>query len=115
MDLQLLICGAKILNCPHVVRGGDPKNPLGVRALYVGNTLYRLHGTDAPWLIGEAVSHGCVRMFNKDVIDLYNRVPVGTKVLVTWNRYKTSRPNYASYGSKKRRTNFSRSVFDFGF
>ncbi len=100
---------------PSFVRGGDPKNPLGVRALYVGNTLYRLHGTDAPWLIGEAVSHGCVRMFNKDVIDLYNRVPVGTKVLVTWKRYKTSRPNYASYGSKKRRASFHNSVFDFGF
>ena len=101
---------------PRMVPGGHPRNPLGVRALYVGNTLYRLHGTDAPWLIGEAVSHGCVRMFNKDVIDLYNRVPVGTKVLVTWKRYKTRRPSYAAYGSNKRRkTSFSNSVFDFGF
>ena len=102
-------------NLPSYVRGGHPRNPLGVRALYVGNTLYRLHGTDAPWLIGEAVSHGCVRMFNKDVIDLYNRVPVGTKVLVTWKRYKTSRPSYAGYGSRKRRASFQNSVFDFGF
>ena len=100
---------------PRVVQGGDPKNPLGVRALYVGNTLYRVHGTDAPWLIGEKVSRGCVRMFNKDVIDLYNRVPVGSKIIVTYNRYKRSNPTYASYGSKKRNANFSRSVFNFGF
>jgi len=101
---------------PRVVQGGDPKNPLGVRALYVGNTLYRIHGTDAPWLIGEAVSHGCVRMFNKDVVDLYNRASVGSKIVVTYNRFKTSNPSYASYSSnKKRRANFSRSVFNFGF
>ena len=101
---------------PRVVQGGDPKNPLGVRALYVGNTLYRIHGTDAPWLIGEAVSHGCVRMFNKDVVDLYNRASVGSRIVVTYNRFKTSNPSYASYSSnKKRRANFSRSVFNFGF
>ena len=101
---------------PRVVQGGDPKNPLGVRALYVGNTLYRIHGTDAPWLIGEAVSHGCVRMFNKDVVDLYNRASVGSKIIVTYNRFKTSNPTYASYSrNKKRRANFSRSVFNFGF
>jgi lipoprotein-anchoring transpeptidase ErfK/SrfK len=100
---------------PLLVRGGDPRNPLGVRALYVGNTLYRIHGTDAPWLIGEAVSHGCVRMFNEDVVDLYNRAPVGSKILVTYNRYKTSRPSYAGYGSSKRRNaSFSNSFFDFG-
>jgi len=101
---------------PLVVNGGDPKNPLGVRALYVGNTLYRIHGTDAPWLIGEAVSHGCVRMFNKDVVDLYNRAPVGSQIVVTYNRYKTSSPSYASYGrSKKRKTSFQNSVFNFEF
>ncbi len=100
---------------PLVVQGGDPKNPLGVRALYVGNTLYRIHGTDAPWLIGEAVSHGCVRMFNKDVIDLYNRASVGSKIVVTYNKFKSSSPSYASYGNKKRNVNFPRSVFNFGF
>ena len=100
---------------PRVVQGGDPKNPLGVRALYVGNTLYRIHGTDAPWLIGEAVSHGCVRMFNKDVVDLYNRASVGSRIVVTYNKFRTGNPSYASYGSKKRNVNFSRSVFDFGF
>ncbi len=100
---------------PLVVQGGDPKNPLGVRALYIGSTLYRVHGTDAPWLIGEKVSRGCIRMFNKDVVDLYNRVPVGSKIIVTYNKYKSSNPTYASYGSKKRNANFSRSVFNFGF
>ena len=71
---------------PAFVPGGHPRNPLGVRALYIGSTLYRIHGTDAPWLIGSQVSHGCIRMHNADVIDLYNRVPVGTRVTVTWSR-----------------------------
>ncbi len=62
-------------------------NPLGVRAMYLGASMYRIHGTDAPWTIGQAVSKGCIRMYNKDVLDLYPRVPVGTKVTVTWNRY----------------------------
>ena len=70
-------------------RNGMPpglENPLGARALYIyeGNrdTLYRIHGTSEPWSIGKAVSSGCVRLFNHDIIDLYNRVPVGTKLLV---------------------------------
>lgn len=67
---------------PAFVPGGHKKNPLGVRALYLGDTLYRIHGTDAPWLIGKAVSSGCIRMYNKDVIDLYNRTQIGTKVIV---------------------------------
>ncbi|HZP21769.1 MAG TPA: L,D-transpeptidase [Bauldia sp.] len=65
---------------------GGIRNPLGARALYIwqGNkdTLYRLHGTNDPSSIGQAVSSGCVRMLNQDVIDLYNRVPLGTKVIV---------------------------------
>ena len=73
---------------PRHVPGGHPMNPLGVRALYLGSTLYRIHGTDAPWTIGQAVSKGCIRMYNKDVIDLYDRVPVGARVTVTWNSYK---------------------------
>jgi lipoprotein-anchoring transpeptidase ErfK/SrfK len=65
---------------------GGPINPLGARALYLyqGNrdTLYRIHGTNSPDEIGEAVSSGCIRMHNEQVIDLYNRVPVGAKVIV---------------------------------
>ncbi len=74
---------------PSYVPGGHPRNPLGVRALYIGSTMYRIHGTDAPWQIGDAVSSGCIRMYNNHVIDLYRRVPVGTKVTVTWKRYKS--------------------------
>ena len=61
---------------------GGPANPLGARALYLGSTLYRIHGTNAPWTIGQHVSSGCIRMRNEDVIELYNRVGVGTKVIV---------------------------------
>ena len=59
---------------------GGPDNPLGARALYLGSTLYRIHGSNEPWTIGQAVSSGCIRMRNEDVIDLYERVGVGTKV-----------------------------------
>ena len=61
---------------------GGPANPLGARALYLGSTLYRLHGTTQPYTIGGAVSSGCIRMRNEDVIDLYQRVPVGATVVV---------------------------------
>ncbi len=61
---------------------GGPENPLGARALYLGSTLYRIHGTNAPWTIGSAVSSGCIRMRNEDVTDLYGRVDVGTRVIV---------------------------------
>ncbi len=74
---------------PAYVPGGHPRNPLGVRALYIGESLYRIHGTDAPWLIGEKVSHGCVRMYNEDVIDLYNRTSIGAKVVITWQKFTT--------------------------
>lgn len=74
---------------PRWVPGGHPMNPLGVRALYLGSSTYRIHGTDAPWTIGQAVSKGCIRMFNEDVLHLYPKIPVGTKVVVTWNRFKT--------------------------
>ena len=66
---------------PHFLPGG-PDNPLGARALYLGSTLYRVHGSNEPWTIGQAVSSGCIRMRNQDVIDLYDRVGVGTKVVV---------------------------------
>jgi lipoprotein-anchoring transpeptidase ErfK/SrfK len=61
---------------------GGPGNPLGARALYLGNTVYRLHGTNQPQTIGTAVSSGCFRLTNPDVTDLYDRIPVGTKVVV---------------------------------
>jgi lipoprotein-anchoring transpeptidase ErfK/SrfK len=66
---------------PRFMAGG-PGNPLGARALYLGNTVYRIHGTNAPQTIGTAVSSGCFRLVNPDVIDLYDRIPVGTKVVV---------------------------------
>jgi lipoprotein-anchoring transpeptidase ErfK/SrfK len=72
---------------PAHVPGGHPLNPLGVRALYLGSSLYRIHGTDAPWTIGTAASKGCIRLYNADVLDLYRRVPIGTRVTVTWRRY----------------------------
>jgi lipoprotein-anchoring transpeptidase ErfK/SrfK len=61
---------------------GGPENPLGARAMYLGSTLYRIHGSNEPWTIGTAVSSGCIRMRNEDVIDLYERVKVGTRVIV---------------------------------
>lgn len=61
---------------------GGPGNPLGARALYIGSTLYRIHGTTEPWSIGQNVSSGCIRMTNDDVTDLYGRVTIGTKVVV---------------------------------
>lgn len=61
---------------------GGPANPLGARALYLGSSLYRIHGTNEPETIGHNVSSGCIRMMNEDVIDLYNRVPVGARVIV---------------------------------
>ena len=66
---------------PHFMAGG-PENPLGARALYLGSSLYRIHGSNEPWTIGQAVSSGCIRMRNEDVIDLYGRVKVGAKVIV---------------------------------
>lgn len=68
-------------NLPEMMAGG-PKNPLGARAMYLGSTLYRIHGTSEPWTIGHAVSSGCIRMRNEDVTDLYERVKVGTRVIV---------------------------------
>ncbi len=66
---------------PRYMEGG-PDNPLGARALYLGSTLYRIHGSNEPWTIGTQVSSGCIRMRNEDVIDLYERVKLGTKVVV---------------------------------
>lgn len=67
---------------PRHMEGG-PENPLGARAMYLGSSLYRIHGSNEPWTIGTAVSSGCIRMRNEDVIDLYGRVKVGAKVIVS--------------------------------
>jgi lipoprotein-anchoring transpeptidase ErfK/SrfK len=66
---------------PRYMAGG-PENPLGARAMYLGSTVYRIHGSNEPWTIGSNVSSGCIRLRNADVIDLYGRVQVGTKVVV---------------------------------
>jgi len=66
---------------PRFMPGG-PENPMGARALYLGSTLYRIHGSNEPETIGQAVSSGCIRMLNEDVIDLYDRAKVGTRVVV---------------------------------
>ncbi|NEU11732.1 L,D-transpeptidase [Methylobacterium sp. BTF04] len=73
-----------ILRRPDLPRhmSGGPGNPLGARALYLGSSLYRIHGTNEPHTIGQNVSSGCIRMMNEDVIDLYERTPVGTRVEV---------------------------------
>jgi lipoprotein-anchoring transpeptidase ErfK/SrfK len=68
-------------NLPERMEGG-PDNPLGARAMYLGNTLYRIHGTHQPWTIGENISSGCIRLRNEDVISLYDMVQVGAKVIV---------------------------------
>ena len=75
---------------PRWVPGGHPMNPLGVRALYLGESTYRIHGTDAPWTIGTAISKGCIRMYNEDVLDLYARASIGGKVTVTWQRFNNA-------------------------
>ena len=66
---------------PRFMKGG-PDNPLGARALYLGSSLYRIHGTNEPWTIGQNVSSGCIRLMNEDVEDLYSRVRTGAKVVV---------------------------------
>src|SRR6516225_6295041 len=69
---------------PHHMHGG-PANPLGARAMYLGSTLYRIHGSNEPETIGQAVSSGCFRLTNDDVIDLYERVRIGATVLIKQN------------------------------
>jgi lipoprotein-anchoring transpeptidase ErfK/SrfK len=72
---------ARVPGLPTFMAGGI-NNPLGARALYLGSTLYRIHGSNEPWTIGQSVSSGCIRMRNEDVIDLYERVGIGTRVIV---------------------------------
>ena len=70
-------------NLPQIVPGGSPANPMGVAALTLSGGAYAIHGTNAPKSIGGFVSYGCIRMFNQDITDLYARVAVGTRVVVT--------------------------------
>ena len=76
---------------PRFMAGGAT-NPLGARAMYLGNTIYRIHGTNAPSTIGQRVSSGCIRLTNEDVTDLASRVNVGTKVIVINTEYRAERP-----------------------
>lgn len=71
----------RVPDLPAYMPGG-PENPLGARALYIGSTLYRVHGTSEPWSIGQAVSSGCIRLTNEDITDLYERVKVGARIVV---------------------------------
>ena len=82
-----------IVRQPYLPRwmAGGKGNPLGARASYLGSTRYRIHGTNAPETIGTRVSSGCIRMVNADVIDLYSRVTVGTKIVVLPSRDRTAR------------------------
>jgi len=73
---------ARQKDVPRHMKGGDPDNPLGTHAMYLGSTLYRIHGSSDPDSVGEAESSGCFRLRNVDVADLYKRVPVGTTVVV---------------------------------
>ena len=70
-------------NMPRLIRGGAPNNPMGVAALTLSGGKYAIHGTNNPKSIGGFVSYGCIRMYNQDIVDLYDRVNVGTPVLVT--------------------------------
>ena len=89
---------------PYLPRwvGGGPGNPLGARALYLGNTAYRIHGTNDPHSIGKHVSSGCIRLRDADVIDLYGRVGIGTKVIVLPNDQRTVTINDGHSASSER-------------
>ncbi len=89
---------------PYLPRwvGGGPGNPLGARALYLGNTAYRIHGTNDPRSIGKHVSSGCIRLRDADVIDLFNRVGIGTKVIVLPNDQRNAAINDGRSASSER-------------
>lgn len=91
---------------PAHVPGGHPRNPLGSRALYLGGTLYRIHGTDAPQLIGRQVSSGCIRMYDSHVQELYRHTSIGTRVIITPRRIRTAA--IASSPSTSSGSSFSR-------
>jgi len=84
---------------PNYMAGGLD-NPLGARALYIGGRIYRIHGSNEPWTIGHAVSSGCIRLTNDDVVDLYDRVPVGTRVVVLLSTQPQTEEAVATAGSE---------------
>ena len=89
---------------PRFMAGG-PGNPLGARAMYLGGTIYRIHGTNQPHTIGGRVSSGCIRMLNEDVIDLYQRVNLGSKVVVLpMGHYRAEAPRPATTSVATRST-----------
>ena len=88
---------------PRFVAGG-PGNPLGARAMYLGSSVYRIHGTNDPSTIGKFVSSGCIRLTNEDVADLFSRVTVGTKVVVL----PKNAPHMATRTETRRRSPFAR-------
>ena len=92
---------------PRLMAGG-PGNPLGARAMYLGKTLYRIHGTNQPSTIGHYVSSGCVGMLNEDVEDLYSRVQVGTRVVVLPGKAPETVANPAVRRTRNRRTRWRR-------
>jgi len=96
---------------PAYVPGGHPRNPLGSRALYLGSTLYRIHGTDAPQLIGREVSSGCIRMYDSHVQELYRKTYVGARVIVTTRGFRTATVASTSPGTTS--STSSSSSFDY--
>ncbi|MDX2157555.1 MAG: L,D-transpeptidase [Hyphomicrobiaceae bacterium] len=88
---------------PTFVPGGHPFNPMGARALYLGHTYYRIHGTDAPWLVGRNVSKGCIRMHNEHVTELYEAIPLGARVTVTRRSIPSPEPRMADREGAERR------------
>jgi len=88
---------------PNYMPGGL-NNPLGARALYIGGRIYRIHGSNEPWTIGHAVSSGCIRLTNDDVVDLYDRVPVGTRVVVLLSTQPQTEDAVAATGAEDKPT-----------
>ena len=87
---------------PRMMAGG-PGNPLGARALYLGHTLYRIHGTNQPSTIGQYVSSGCIRLLNEDIEDLFSRVQVGTRVVVLPAQDRRRRPRPTRHRARRSR------------
>ena len=100
---MLLRCGGGAIGL-----AGGPGNPLGARALYLGHTLYRIHGTNQPSTIGHDVSSGCVGMLNEDVEDLYSRVRIGAKVIVLPQSAPMQAVRHAPRPERDARVSFNR-------
>jgi lipoprotein-anchoring transpeptidase ErfK/SrfK len=97
---------------PYLPRwiGGGPGNPLGARAMYLGTSVYRIHGTNDPTTIGKFVSSGCIRMTNEDVVDLFNRVDTGTRVVVLPKVEKRMLDAYAAMPARETTVTINRQL-----